>query len=338
MKRAILFVIFIIVGFFFIYVLSAVFIPIRLDKPIEVRIKKGMSFKEAVDTLYSQGLIHDKNIFIALGKISRLDKRIKPGYYPFMGSMNAWNVFKALKMGFIIQSTLTILEGDSLLEIKKKLSLNEIITEEVFDRLSNDKTFLMSLNISAPSLEGYLFPDTYAFPKGLEPEEVLRIMVQRLRQKFSGDLITKAHSLRLSEREVLTLASIIEKEAQVNEERYIISAVYHNRLKRRMLLQADPTSIYGIKPQGAGIKIKDLKRKTPYNTYHIKGLPPGPIASPGINSIKATLYPSKVPYLYFVSNGDGTHTFSITLSDHLKAIELIKEMKKNSEGDIKNDI
>lgn len=338
MQRGVLFIVSVIVGIFVIYTLSVMFVPVHLDKQIQIRIKKGMSFKDAVDMFYKQGLIHDKNILIALGKISRIDKRIKPGYYPFMGNISALDVLKALRDGFILQSTLTILEGDSLLEIKRKLASAEIMTEEDFNGLSKDKVFLIGMDIPAPSLEGYLFPDTYTFPKGLEPEEALRIMIQRLRQKFSGDLMAKAHSLNLSEREVLTLASIIEEEAQVNAERYIISAVYHNRLKRRMPLQADPTAIYGIKPQSAGIKIKDLRRKTPYNTYLIKGLPPGPIASPGIDSIKATLYPSKVPYLYFVANGDGTHTFSITLSDHLKAVEIIREMKKNSEAEIKNGI
>jgi len=156
-------------------------------------------------------------------------------------------------------------------------------------------------------------------------------MINRLREKYSDELRDRASELGLSEKEVLTLASIIEEEAKVDKERPLISAVYHNRLRKRIPLQADPTSIYGIDGFRRDITGRDLKRKTPYNTYIIKGLPPGPISSPGIKSITAALYPADVPYIFFVSNNDGSHRFSVTPREHQIAVEMYRK-KKNEEN------
>jgi UPF0755 protein len=156
-------------------------------------------------------------------------------------------------------------------------------------------------------------------------------MVNRLRENFNDTLRERAHELNMNEREVITLASIIEHEAIYDRERPIISAVYHNRLSKKMRLQADPTVVYGIKRMQDGITRSDLRRKTSYNTYVIKGLPPGPISSPGIKSIRAALYPADVDYIYFVSKNDGTHHFSKTGEEHLKAVMLYQRRKKYSE-------
>jgi UPF0755 protein len=153
-------------------------------------------------------------------------------------------------------------------------------------------------------------------------------MIDRMREKYSHELLARTEEIGMTERKVLTLASIIEKEAVVDSERPLISAVYHNRLKKNMLLQADPTAIYGIKSSREKITSKDLQRKTLYNTYVIKGLPPGPIASPGIKSIIAALYPAVVPYVYFVSNNDGSHQFSVTAKEHLAAVKSYREKKQ----------
>jgi len=183
-----------------------------------------------------------------------------------------------------------------------------------------DRKFLDSLDIDAPSLEGYLYPDTYRLPKGIEPEEIFTIMVQRMREKFDESLRRRAEELGMTENEVLTLASIIEKEAMYEREMPLISAVYHNRLKRGMKLQADPTVLYGVRDKDRRIRYIDLKRSTPYNTYVIEGLPPGPIASPSIESIRAALYPADVDFLFFVSKNDGTHYFSRTGQEHRRAV------------------
>jgi UPF0755 protein len=164
-------------------------------------------------------------------------------------------------------------------------------------------------------------------------------MIDKMREKFTEKVVTRMKEIAMTENELLTLASIIEKEAIVDSERPLISAVYHNRLKKKMQLQADPTAIYGIKSSRERITREDLRRKTPYNTYQIKGLPPGPIASPGLKSIMAALYPAAVPYIYFVSIDDHTHQFSTTAEEHLQAVKLyrqrqqeIKEKEKSENG------
>jgi UPF0755 protein len=182
--------------------------------------------------------------------------------------------------------------------------------------------------VDSPSLEGYLYPDTYRFPKGHTLKELLTMMVYRTREKYDDEMKAKTFSLGLSERELLTIASIIEKEAATDEERPLIAAVYYNRLKKGMHLQSDPTAIYGVKRSGEKITKEDLARKTPYNTYVISGLPSGPIASPGLKSIIAALNPPMVPYLYFVSNNDGTHHFSVSLEQHNNAVRVYREKKR----------
>lgn len=321
----------ILIGIAFIFALygtAELLLPLPFgNKSIEFEVKKGQSFREVINSLYEKGMIRDRNMFLIMGRLTGLDKKIKAGYYPLWGNMTPFEIFNALRKGKIIEYEITIIPGDSLFEIGRKFSDLGIIEFEEFERLSRDKNFLIDLDIDAPSLEGYLFPDTYRFPKGLDLKEVIGLMVERLREKFDDEMLSRAFELGMSEREVLTLASIIEKEAMKDEERSIISAVYHNRLKKKMPLQADPTSIYGIKSWGEPITKRDLLRNTPYNTYVIKGLPPGPIASPGLESIRAALYPENVPYLYFVSNNDGTHIFSVTLKEHEKAVRAYRDKK-----------
>ena len=329
MKKKALIIISLILALVFLYIVIQVFVPIRLAQPKEVRIPRGVSFSQAAEILKDEGLIKDKAVFILLGRISGLDRHLKAGYYMFGGNISTWQVFNTLQRGLIEQNTVRIIEGDSFFEIRDKLSASNVMSPEDFDRLFRDRKFLSSLGIDAPSLEGYLYPDTYIFPKGLEPEEVFKDMVRRLREVITPDMIKRARELGLDENGLLTLASIIEKEAFLESEREIISAVYHNRLKRGMPLQADPTCLYGIKPMKMGVKRCDLKNKTPYNTYLIKGLPPGPIASCGIRSIKAALYPASVPYIYFVSLGDGSHIFSVSLSEHKNAVQYA--IKRRSE-------
>ena len=326
-KRNLLFLTASVVGIAALYVLLQLLMPVRLSGPVEIRVPRGMSFSEAAELFEKQGLIKDRTVFILLGRVSGLHKKLKAGYYSFSGKINAWYVFRTMLKGYIVQYTVTVVEGDSIYEIRKKLASSNIMPEEDFDRLFRDPGLLAALGINSPSLEGYLYPDTYIFPKGLEPEEALRSMVQRLREMYDEGIRKRAEKLGMTENEALTLASIIEKEAFMDPERELISGVYHNRLKRRMPLQADPTCVYGIKPMSEGVKRRDLRSKTPYNTYIIKGLPPGPIASPGIKSIRAALYPADVPYIYFVSLGNGSHIFSSTMSEHERAIEYVRSRR-----------
>ena len=298
------------------------------NKPIEFEIKRGVTFRQAVDSLAEKGMVRDKWVFLFLGRVTGADRKMKAGYYPLWGGMSPFQVFNAIRSGKIIEYEITVIPGDSVFEIEDKFSALNTAYGEEFQKLSTDRKFLDDLDIDAPSLEGYIFPDTYKFPKGLEIREVVTTMVDRLREKFDGDMTLRMLEMGLSEREVLTMASIVEKEAIAPGERPVIAAVYYNRLKKHMQLQADPTAIYGVKSSREKIMINDLSKKTPYNTYVIKGLPPGPIASPGLESIKAALNPADVPYLYFVSNNDGTHTFSVTLGSHLAAVKAYRYKKR----------
>ncbi len=317
-----------------LYAAFEMFVPAQnATKNTEIEIPKGATFRQAVDILSDQKLIRDKKIFLLLGRLTGADRKIRAGFYSIWSNMSPWDIFKIIRKGRIIEYEVKVLEGDSLPEIAAAFSKAGVATYDEVMTISKDREFLSSYKIEAPSIEGFIFPDTYMIAKGVKAKDAIGIMIDRMREKYSGKLSAEAEKMGMTETEVLTLASIIEKEAVVDSERPLISAVYHNRLHKQMLLQADPTSIYGIKSSKEKITKADLQRKTPYNTYVINGLPPGPIASPGLKSIIAALNPANVPYLYFVSNNDGTHIFSVTLGQHTEAVKAYRDKKKlNAEG------
>lgn len=325
MKKQFPFFVAVSAGLMLLYVIVQFAIPSNSKKePEEIRIKEGSTFADAADLLAQKGYIRDANLFRILGRLTGADRHMRAGYYSVDGSMTPWELFRQFSRGKLIEKDVTVVEGECLLEIRGKLVGKGLVTPEDFDRLTSNPVYIKSLGVDGPSLEGYLFPDTYRFPKGTPPDKLISTMVSRLMQLYNGELMARTNEMGLSMNTVLTLASIIEKEAVTDFERPIISAVFYNRLKKGMPLQADPTAIYGIKPPRSTVSKYDLLKKTKYNTYKIRGLPPGPIASPGFKSIRAALYPAKVSYLYFVSNHDGTHTFSTTYDDHRRAIENVK--------------
>jgi len=312
-----------------VYIAVELFVPLPFgNTSIEFEIRSGATFRQVVEDLARNGLVRDKKVFLVLGRATGIDRRIKAGYYPLWGSMSPFQIFTAIRLGRIIEYEITVVPGDSLREITEKFTTLTGTDPAEFGLICTDREFLDSLDVDAPSLEGYLYPDTYRFPKGLGVREVLSMMVEKLRERYDAEMMARTLALDLTEREVLTLASIIEREAIVDGERAVIAAVYLNRLKRNMPLQADPTAVYGVKGSDERITKADLMRKTPYNTYLIRGLPPGPIASPGLKSIIAALNPADVPYLYFVSNNDGTHNFSATLGEHDEAVKVYREKRK----------
>lgn len=300
----------------------------ELEEPFTIEIQRGDTLRDAVSVLAGAGLIRDEKMFLALGKLTGLERRLTPGKYRYEGRPSQFRVYLSLERGEVLPWEVTVVEGDTLREIGRKLAGQQLVDEEDFTRLSRDRDFLRNLDIEAPSLEGYLYPDTYRFIKGDMAEVILSSMVRRLREVFDDELAERARQLGMTEHKVLTLASIIEREAMLDSERPLISAVYHNRMKKRLRLQADPTAIYGIKPLSAGVTREDIRRRTPYNTYAINGLPPGPISSPGIKSIRAALFPADADYLFFVSNNDGSHTFSVTHREHMKAVRKYRDGKK----------
>jgi UPF0755 protein len=286
-----------------------------------VEIPPDVSFKTVASILSQKGLIVSRWWFRLLGKIQGAERKIKPGEYDLHTRMRPGEILNTLVRGKIVLYPVLVPEGLTARQISALFSQAGLADEAVMNRLINDPDFVKAMAIEAPSLEGYLFPDTYYFPRLTRPEEILKTMVGRSRQMFTPELRVRAANVHLTEREVVILASIIEKETGQNGERSMISAVFHNRLKKHWPLQSDPTVIYDIPGFDGNLTRAHLTRATPYNTYMHAGLPPGPIANPGLMAIMAALDPAPVDYLYFVSRNDGTHQFSATLAEHNRAVD-----------------
>lgn len=293
-------------------------------------IKKGESFSQINYRLGEKRLISSKKLFYRYAKANGILKKFKAGKYLIKKNSNMLEVIDTLVNGTPISTKLTIPEGKNIFEVGRILQEGNICNYDEFVRLAKDEKFTNSLEVKAKRIEGYLYPDTYQFSTKTPPDQVIRKMVNTLKQKVKHlDFSTTD----LSFHEVITLASIVEKETGAGWERPMIAGVFLNRLKRRMRLQTDPTIIYGMFEQYDGnIKLKHKRIKTPYNTYVVKGLPIGPISNPGIQSIKAVLQPEKHNYLYFVSKNDGTHAFSATYREHLKKVDKFQKNYLNRRG------
>ena len=286
-----------------------------------VEVIEGASFKEVVNLLAQKDLIVSPFWFRLLGKVQDAERKIQPGEYDLHTAMRPVEILNALVKGKAIHYGVLIPEGLTAQQIGKLLEEAGIAKEADIARLVADPAFAKSRGLEAQTLEGYLFPDTYHFRRRTKPEDVLRAMAQRFKAAYTPELQAQATALGMTERQVVTLASIIEKETGRDDERPLISAVFHNRLKKRLALQSDPTVIYGIRNFSGNLTRKDLGRPTPFNTYTSRGLPPGPIANPGLRSLQAAVNPAPVKYIYFVSKNDGSHHFSVTLAEHNRAVE-----------------
>ncbi len=310
----------------------ALFVPPTKEKIWkEVQVTEGMSFKAISATLQKEGIIRYRGYFDIIGRLEGISRKVRTGYYGLSTSMSLWEVLDILRRGRIIEYEVVIPEGYNIYQIGWTLSVTPLANDpNDFIRIARDKDFTHFLGVNADSLEGYLFPDTYYLPKGTTMHDVAKRMVQRYKEVFTDSYRKRASEMGLSETQVITLASIIEKEAKVSSERKLISAVYHNRLKKGMRLQADPTCVYGTKAWITKVTSKDLRRPSAYNTYLHKGLPPGPIANPGQGAILAALYPEDVDYLFFVAQGDGSHFFSNDFKSHEKAVGRYRMSQKKA--------
>ena len=283
-------------------------------------IKPGQSFFETVAQLEKAGLVRHPKKFRWLAYLKRDERRIRAGEYNMCGSMSPVAILDTLVRGETILHKAAIPEGATVSKIGQIFESAGLVSESAFLKTASDPGLIKSLDIEGDTLEGYLFPETYHFPKGVAAEQIIKKMVAQFRSVFTPELAERARVLGFSIHQVVTLASIVEKETSKPEERPLIAAVFLNRLKRRMRLESDPTVIYGIEGFDGNLTRRDLKAMGPYNTYRIKGLPPGPIANPGQASIVAVLYPAEEPYLYFVSKNDGSHHFSSTLREHNRMV------------------
>ena len=315
-----------------IHFYTALFVPPSKEKVWkEMQVTEGMSFKVIAGTLQKEGIIRYRGYFEIIGRLQGISRKVRVGYYGLSTSMSMWEVLEALRKGKIIEYEVVVPEGYNLYQIGWTLSNTPIISDpQEFINLVKNKEYAHSLGIDADSLEGYLFPDTYYLPKGIKLEDIPKKMVQRYKAVFDDSYRRRAEELGFTEQQIITLASIVEKEAKVASERKLISAVYHNRLKKGMRLQADPTAVYGTKAWVTHVTAQDLRRHSPYNTYLHKGLPPGPIANPGQGAILAALYPEPADYLFFVAQGDGSHYFSNDYGAHEKAIDRYRANKKKA--------
>ncbi len=284
-----------------------------------VIIPRGAGIIRIAALLREEGLLQQPQTFRLAAKILGYEKKLKAGKYLIPANASNIEILRILYQGRPYEESVTIPEGVTARKIASILARKVNIDSSAFMQTVFDSSWARQLGVPAPALEGYLFPDTYRFYWGISPEEVTRIMVRQFFAQLPDSAEERAQELGFSLHEVVTLASIIEGEAVIDSERATISAVYHNRLKRGMLLQADPTIQYIIPDGPRRLLKRDLQIDSPYNTYKYRGLPPGPINNPGRESIIAALYPADVPYLYFVARGDGSHIFSTTYAQHLRA-------------------
>lgn len=291
-------------------------------REILVTIPGGSSFVSASRLLVDAGVVRSLKGFVFLGKIKGISNSIQAGELMFDTGMTPNEVLEVLVRGKAVSYHVTIPEGYNIHMVAALLAEKGLGDADRILNLTKDPEFARSLGVPADSLEGFLFPDTYSWPKGLSEKDILGRMVDKYRSVFTDAMRSRAQQMGMSELEVVTLASIIEKETGAPEERQQVSAVFHNRLKKGYRLQTDPTVIYGLNNFNGNLTKKDLRTDHLYNTYTRSGLPVGPIANPGEASLMAALYPAEVSYLYFVAKGDGTHVFSNTLVQHNKAVAI----------------
>ena len=295
--------------------------PSRPENVVEIiTIPSGTNLNHVAQLLQARGVISSHLLFILLARWRAVDTQIKPGEYQLSHRMLPHEVLNKLIRGEQIRYSITSPEGLTLAQIACLFQKMKLADKNKFTQLATDPTFIASLGMDEKSLEGYLFPDTYKFFRGIGEKNIIRRMVQRFNKIYNGQFRRRAEELHLSRKEVITLASIVEKETADPKERPLISAVLYNRLKKNMRLQCDPTVIYGLEHFNGDLTRQGLETYTPYNTYLVNGLPPTPIGNPGKDSIQAALYPANVDYLYFVSKNDGTHCFSTTLPEHNYAV------------------
>ncbi len=297
---------------------------------VRVTIPRGASVRAIADSLASNGVISSPRAFRYYASLGDKDRAIKPGRYELEKGA-AWSeVMSALVGGRSETHTVVIPEGFDLRDITPLLVKALGVSEDSVLAATTDTTWRRKLNVPAASLEGYLFPATYTFASGTSAREAVNAMLERFETVWKPEWDAQLKTMAISRHDAMTMASIVEKEARKAEERPIIAAVYWNRVKKGMRLQADPTVQYAMPAHTERVLYKDLEIDSPYNTYKNAGLPPGPIASPGAASMEAALAPANVPYLYFVAHPDGHHEFRTTFAEHERAIAAVRRAAREA--------
>lgn len=308
-----------------IYFSYEIITPSGIGKDATFEVKEGESASEVICSLEENNLIRSSICFKIMARISGSEDKIKFGEYSIKRGMSSVEILKKITSGDTIMHPVTIPEGFTLNQIADLLESSCILDKEVFLKLARSNEFEISSGFIPKSLEGYLFPDSYFFAKNTAPQAVINKMIKRFQEKalplFEDKKTFSAN--KLSFNQLIILASIIEAEARLDNERPLIASVYYNRLKEGWPLECDATVQYVLKERKVNLRYSDLEIDSPYNTYINIGLPPAPIGNPGIAAIKAALYPAKSDYFFYVRNdtkGDGSHIFTKTYSQHLEAI------------------
>jgi UPF0755 protein len=295
-----------------------------------VFVSRGATFKSVVDSLEAQGVLTSRFTFELAGRLLNSTTSLKVGKYVFKSGTSNSELLKDLSTGRSRQLIpLLIPEGVRMRSIAGRAAAALGVREELILALCTDSSFIRSCGLDVPNLEGYLLPDTYLFHWQTDEREIVSRMVQAFKAFYNDSLIVRQKELGMSMDQVITLASIVEGEARLDSERPIIAGVYHNRLKKRMRLQADPTVQYALEGGPRRLLYEDLRLPSSYNTYRIYGLPPGPINNPGRQSILAALYPDSHGYLFFVANGEGGHRFARTYEEHLKNVKSFRRFRRD---------
>ncbi|GAC1516847.1 MAG: endolytic transglycosylase MltG [Gemmatimonadaceae bacterium] len=295
-----------------------------------VVVPAGAALRVAADSLEHAGVIRSARLFRLYARITGHARSIRAGTYSFARGISWGAMLDTLARGHPETATVTIPEGFALAQIGPLLAATMRVSADSFDAAVRDSALRQRLHIPAETIEGYLFPDTYSFPPGTSARAAIAVMVRRFEDVWRPEWDTVLAARHLSRHEVVTLASIVEKEARIPDERPVIAAVYSNRLRDGMLLQADPTVQYARGEHTQRVMYKDLAIASPYNTYRHRGLPPGPIASPGKASLEAAMAPANVPYKYFVAGPDGRHEFRRTLVEHNRVKDHLRRTARRS--------
>jgi UPF0755 protein len=304
-----------------------------LNTPLQPTVRtfevpRGATYNRTIDALEQAGLARNSYFLKIYGRLFPAVTDIKAGEYFVEPGDTTWSILARIRRGQVAQHPVTIPEGYNIWQVATAMAAAGLVDEAEFLRLTSDETFLAELGVAFHTVEGYLFPDTYFFARRVGARNVIRTMVNRFHQSLPPNYEKRAEAVGLTVPEAIILASIIEKETGTPEERRLVSAVFHNRLKRNMRLQTDPTVVYGRTDVTDRIRRRHLDdRDHPYNTYQIHGLPPGPIANPGRASLEAAVDPAPVSYLFFVSKNDGTHYFSNTYAEHNRAVDLYQRRR-----------
>lgn len=322
-------VVVLIVGFFSVTIYSVLHEPLALQQNETIVFTRGSSIRTLANQLVDIKLLNNKNYFLIWGKLNRLETRLQAGEYVITNGTTLADLLNNIVAGNVIQHNITLIEGFTFDQILAIIHQSEVVTAELTG-LSNDK-IMLHIGHEGEHPEGRFYPDTYYVSRGVTDTEILKRAYDRMQRILDEEWLERDDDLPFKEQyEALTLASIVEKETGVVEERPLIAGLFINRLRKDMRLQTDPTVIYGIENYDGNIRYRDLRKDTPYNTYTRSGLPPTPIALPGRDAIHATLHPAKTDYLYFVAYGDnsGRHKFSTNLEDHEKAVDKYQRHKQ----------